>query len=350
MKILIVKLSSLGDVIHVLPVLAPLRQHFSDVRITWLVEEDAAQLLTDHPLIDRVLVVPKKRWLNDLSRASRLITCFGEVGRFIRELRSERYDLVLDFQGLLKSGVLACLARSERKRGFYPGREWSHVFLNERVPYPAVTLHSVDRYLALIESLGCSCRIPQWTIPIRQVHRDRVAVFLEANGITRHRPLILLHPGTRWKSKNWPELSWAELGVLLNQENCQLVLTGSNGDRALVQSIKAARTFAAVDASGLWSLAELAFLQSQADVVVTPDSGPMHLAAAVGTPVVALFGPTDPDRTGPYGTAGHRVLVKPVACRPCFKRTCATCECLTALTPEEVCGAVRDVLSEAKEQ
>lgn len=347
MKILIIKLSSLGDVIHTLPVLSPLRKRFPEAHITWVVEEGAAPVLMNHPLIDRVMVFPKRQWRNDLARLSRVKACLTDGIRFVRELRSDYYDLVVDFQGLLKSGLLVAMTRASRKRGFYPGREASHFFLNDRVPYPSSTMHSIERYLTLIESLGCRSGSPKYFIPIRHVHRDKVTSFLEENQITFEKPLVLLHPGTRWESKMWHDMSWGELGdILYREHNCQVVYTGSDEDKALVERIIRLQRFPGIATAGRWNLNELAFLQTQADVVVTPDSGPMHLAAALNTPVVALFGPTDPDRTGPHGS-GHRVIVKSVHCRPCFKRTCATKECLMTITPQEVSEAVRASLTVA---
>ncbi len=340
MKILIVKLSSLGDVIQTLPVLSPLKQTFPDSYITWLVEEDTAPLLVDHPLIDKVIVFPKNTWRGALTRIGTIPRCLGEMGRFMRQLRADHYDLVIDFQGLLKSGALTGLARAARKRGFSPTKEGSHRFLTERLPYPSSPMHSVDRYLMLVTSLGCTCQSPEFPVPIRQVHRSAVWNFLEEHNIEFDRPLVLLHPGTRWETKMWEENKWAALADMLNAgHDCDTVFTGSQIEASLLDRIAGSMRTRALNSAGMWSLNELAFLQTQADVVVTPDSGPMHLAASVGTPVVALFGPTDPARTGPYGSC-HTIITRDMDCRPCFKRQCASKRCMTEITPEEVRDAV----------
>lgn len=347
MRILIVKLSSLGDVIQTLSVLAPLRERYPRAHITWLVEEEIAELLTDHPLIDDVLIFRKNSWLRGLVKRRKWLRTFRDASNFIQELRSVAYDLVLDFQGLFKSGLLVGVCRGARKMGFSPGREKSHIFLNEKVPYPPASLYAIDRYLRLIESLGCSCGTPDFLICIRQSHRNTVLRFFKENGINGDHPLVLLHPGTRWETKRWDQDKWAALGDLLHEKDgAHVIFTGSQADASLVSTITAKMRFPGISTAGKWGLKELAFLQTQADVVVTPDSGPMHLAAAMGTPVVALFGPTDEARTGPYGDI-HRVVAASVACRPCLLRKCAATECMSRISAQEIREAIEPYLQQS---
>lgn len=345
MKILIVKMSSLGDVVQTLPVLLSLKTHFPDAHITWLVEEQTAELLADHPLINRVIVFPKRKWLRELTNHRTWAHFFREIVGLVDELRSCPYDLVLDFQGLFKSGILVGISRGKRKIGFSPGKEKSDIFLNEKVAYPKTRLHAVERYLYLIETLGCLCKSPQFFIPIRQVHRDKVLKFLKEQRITPDTPLVLLHPGARWKTKLWEEEKWAALGDLLSQANgAQVIFTGSRDDFSLTKRIIERMKFPGINTAGRWSLKELAFLQKQANVVVIPDTGPMHLGVAIGTPVVALFGPTDPGLTGPYGDI-HRIILKDVECRPCFKRKCSANKCMVGITVREVWEATESYVS-----
>jgi heptosyltransferase I len=344
-KILIIKLSSLGDVIHTLPALSSLRRRFPRAHITWLVEPEAADLLLDHPALDHVLVFPKAKWRLEASSLRQWPALVREINRFVQELRSRRYDLVIDFQGLLKSGVLTGIVRGERKVGFAPGKERGDLFLKEKVPYPPKRLHAVNRYLHLTEHLACPTGNPQFFLCLSQAHRDRVIALLEQNDVTPAQPLVLLHPGTRWESKLWKEEHWAALGDRLQRMNhAQVVFTGSPDDRALVERIRSRMRSPGVSTVGALGLKELAFLQTQAEVVITPDSGPMHLAAAVGTPVVALFGPTDQVLTGPFGNA-HTVIAKPLGCRPCLKRRCASPECMYKISVQEVWEAVNAYLT-----
>ena len=351
MKILIVKLSSLGDVIHTMPVLLPLKQKFPDAHISWLVEEETSPLLMDHPLIDRVLVFPKNRWKRELAGVGGVVRCLKEIVRFGKEVRAHRYDLVLDFQGLLKSGVFTGLARAVEKRGFAPARELSHLFLTHKVPYPSGPVHSIDRYRALVTSLGCPGNTAEFSVPIKHHHRTAVWAFLEKHHVDSSRPLILLHPATRWETKMWEDNKWASLAdMLAGEHGAAIVFTGSMADKAMIDSIVNATKSRAVGSAGAFNLNELAFLQTQATVLVTPDSGPMHLAAGLGTPVVALFGPTDQRLTGPYGD-GHTIITKEMDCRPCFKRQCtAQKACMTRIKPEEVCEAVHSYIPRPQQQ
>ena len=345
MKILIIKLSSLGDVIQTLPVLVPLRKKFPDAKISWLVEEEAAELIKGHPLVDQIIISRKNRWIKALSNPGKLPQIVQEGNAFCKDLRSCSYDFVIDFQGLLKSGIFVGISRGKRKLGFAPVREKAHIFLNEKIPFPKIPLHAVERYLFLIASLGCTGVNPEFFIPIRQNHRDRVLKFLQKNKITLCKPLILLHPGTRWKTKLWVEEKWAVLGDWLQEKTgAQVVFTGSVNDFSLIERITGKMRFTAINTAGMWGLNELAFLQKQADVVIIPDSGPMHLASAMGTPVAALFGPTDPKLTGPYGE-GHRVIMKTTECQPCFKRKCSSNECMKEITVKEVCEVTETMLA-----
>lgn len=343
MRILIIKLSSLGDVIHTLPALSTLREAFPQAHISWLVEPESAELLFEHPALDQVLLLPKKRWVCEASSVFRWPALGKELRHFVHELRAHRYDIVLDFQGLLKSGVLAGLVRAKRKIGFTPGKERGDIFLNEKVAYPVERLHAVRRYLMLIEHLACAPSTPSFSIAVGQQHRNRVMALLGQYRISLRQPLVLLHPGTRWESKLWKQEYWATLGDLLQKNNTQVVFTGSAEDRALVGKIRAEMRAPSVTTAGELSLKELAFLQSRAEVMVTPDSGPMHLAVAMGTPVVALFGPTDPDLTGPFGNA-KSVISKTLSCRPCFKRRCTTNECMHQISVQEVWERVNATL------
>jgi ADP-heptose:LPS heptosyltransferase len=174
--------------------------------------------------------------------------------------------------------------------------------------------------------------------------------FLEEHRVDYSRPLVLLHPATRWKTKTWEERNWVILADMLHEAyGATIVVTGSPADKTLINGIVSATETEAINSAGVFNLNELAFLQMQASVLVTPDSGPMHLAAAVGTPVVALFGPTDPSLTGPYGD-GHTIISREMDCRPCLKRQCTTKVCMAQITPREVCEAVHHYLPHSQQQ
>jgi heptosyltransferase-1 len=364
-NILIVKLSSIGDVIHTLPALAALRRCYPDADITWVVEEAAADLLTGHPDLDRVLVSRRKTWMRDLRRG-RITTPLREMHVFLRELRSRPYDLVIDFHGLFKSAVIVFLSEGKRKLGYDSMQEGSGLFYNEKIP-EAMEKHAVDRYLDFVRYLAgdgieasCLAAAPEFTIAAgekglrqRTSLQDEHSAIIEAvesrgNGMKSgggRKPetrFVAVNPVALWETKLWEDNKFAELCDRVRQElGIGVILTGS--EAGPLDRICAQMKTAAVNLGGRTTLRELACLYSDASLVITTDSGPMHLAAAVGTPVVALFGPTDPARTGPYGP-GHRIIRCGLSCSPCFRKHCKAPRCMTEISVEDVFATVKEVL------
>ncbi len=349
MNILIIKLSAIGDVIHTLPSLNAVRGRFPDARITWVVEEAAAPLIQGHRALDRVLISKRKRWIRGLggpNRRRRLL----EMARFIRDLRDTRYDLVFDFQQLLKSGVLAGLARGNRKIGFGKGMqhmEKSYLFLNRTFPPVSMEHHALNRYLMLVEAAGIPVREIVYDLPVEEDDRKAVSKLLGRPEYTHSNSytirdsdpaFVALNPMAQWESKLWRNDRFAELADrLILDYGVRVVFTGGPGDVPMIADIQSRMDGAALNLAGRTSLKQLAALYERARCVITTDTGPMHLAAAVGTPVVALFGPTAPWRTGPFG-AGHRVVRLGPACSPCFKRRCPRPHrlCLEMVTVSDV--------------
>jgi heptosyltransferase-1 len=333
-RVLIVKLSSLGDVIHALPTLEALRELYPEGRITWLVEEGNAPLVLGHPALDEVWTAPRPRWGKPgLGR---------EVGKLVtlaRRLRETRFDLVIDLQGLLKSAGWTALAKSPRKIGYARTREFSYLPLTERLAPFDPEAHAVWRYLHIARYLGAPESPPRFRLGL-QMPED-LGPLLPSEG---DRPLVILHPGARWPTKLWPTAGWAGLAAWLRGDlGLQVVLTGSPEDRVLGQAIVAAAGVPVVNLAGRTTLAELAALLKRARLAVTVDTGPMHLAAALGTRVAALFGPTAPWRTGPFGP-GHEVVRLDLPCSPCFKRECPAPRCLAELPEALVRRAVEKIL------
>jgi len=349
MNILIVKLSAIGDVIHTLPALNALRSRYPGARITWLVEEAAAGLVQGHAALDRVIVSRRKRWIRNLRQ--RRFRELREIRRFLRRLRDTRYDLVLDFQALLKSGVLVALVRGDRKIGFDRGMEHmehSWVFLNERVPPADMEMHALDRNLSMLEPLGIRSKTIRYVLPVRVDHAEAADRLLAEHGLTGATgPLIAVNCAAKWPSKLWPEAHFARLAdELVEKCRARLVFTGSEADGPLVRRVFSHMHHPAVDVTGRTSLLTLAALYQRVRVLVSTDTGPMHLGAAVGIPVVAVFGPTAPWRTGPYGPQ-HRVVRAGLPCSPCFLRRCPRAmECMASVTPEQVFPVVQEILGD----
>ena len=353
MNILIVKLSAIGDVIHTLPALNAVRRRYPDAHITWLVEEAAADIVAGHRALDRVIVSGRKRWMAQLKTRARW-QAVAEMRTFWRDLRDTRYDIVIDFQSLLKSGLLVGLARGRRKIGFDRGmqhQEHSYLFLNERVPPVDMEVHALTRGLMLLEVLGIHTREAIYHVPVGDVDRRRVQAILSDANVDGSRPLVAINPVALWETKLWRNERFARVADdLIRDDHVDVVFTGGPDDRAVVAAIMDMMTESAANLAGRTNLKQLAALYRRSAALITTDTGPMHLAAAVGTPVVALFGPTAPWRTGPFGE-GHQVVRAAPPCSPCFKRRCDAnrCRCMADITAAQVLEAARRILGDPHE-
>jgi len=364
-NILIVKLSAIGDVIHTLPSLAALRRCHPDADITWVVEEAAADLLSGHPDLNRVIISGRKRWLRELRRG-RIAAPLREMLFFFRELRSRKYDLVIDFHGLLKSAVIVLLSGGRRKLGYDSLQELSGLFYNEKIP-EEMGKHAVERYLDFVRHIAGESWIarfaatPAFKIPVGEKEEQRAAALLDENSAILTTPeknggnsdsgggekeggrFVAVNPVAFWETKLWEDEKFAELCDRLREKlGIGVVLTG--GESAPLERICRKMRTRAVNLGGRTTLRELACIYRRAALLVTTDSGPMHLAAAMNTPVVALFGPTDPVRTGPYGSV-HRVIRKGLPCMPCFRKRCETKRCMKEINVEEVFANVKELLN-----
>ena len=345
LKILIIKLSAIGDVIHTLPALNAIRNSFPDARITWLVEEAAAGFVENHEALDRVIVSKRKKWGKNLLSPFCLST-IKEIFSFIKELRDSKYDLVIDFQGLLKSGVLAGLCRSKRKIGYDQGMEhmeYSYLFLNERIPPVDMNNHAIIRSMMLIKVLGVITDKIIYNLPVFETNRKMADDLISRSGLKKIKPLVAINPMAKWETKLWNNIKFAKLADLLIEKlGAGIIFTGSRQDQKTIQDIIFHMQGNAANLAGATSLKTLAGLYEKTDFVISTDTGPMHLAAAMGTPVVALFGPTAPWRTGPFGL-GHQVIRAGLECSPCFKRQCKTIECMQKISVEQVFESALDM-------
>ncbi len=347
MNILIVKTSAIGDVTHTLPALAALRREFPGAEIDWLVEEAAADILRGAGDIDRILVSRRRYWWREIKAGPRrAFAALKDFFAFVRRLRRRRYDLLFDFQNLLKSSVFVFLARAEKKIGYGRGMEhaeFSYIFLNHRVKPVSMDIHAATRELMLLEALGIDGDRSE--IKLRP-GVDAVKRVLRVLGKERSdRPLVAINPVATWESKLWREEGFVAVARGLADSGCRVVFTGGPGDCAVVSRIIAGAGEGAEDLCGRTSLAELTALYSICDLVISTDTGPMHIAAAAGPRVLAIFGSTAPWRTGPVGEK-NRVIRLDLECSPCLKKTCprGNHACMEGISAEMVLVAARDML------
>ncbi|BCR05198.1 lipopolysaccharide heptosyltransferase I [Desulfuromonas versatilis] len=344
MRVLIVKVSALGDVVHALPVLAWLKSADPRMEIDWLVEESFAPLLDGHPLLRKVHRLRTKAW----RKAGALAALRGAWGT-IRELRAEGYDLVLDLQGNSKSGLFTGLCGAPQRFGFARDavREWPNLLAtNRRVPLSQGDFHISDRSLALGRAAvpGGVEVLPAGPLHVNDQALARVRQQLEALALAG-KPVVVLHYGTTWGTKLWPLERWQELAARLCGElGIRPLLTwGNTEENAAAEAIGEACGGQAV----IWprgSLPELVALLDEADLVVGADTGPVHIAAALGTRTVSIFRVTDARRNGPRGEA-HIRLQAPLDCSPCLRKSCPRDgECGRSITTDEVFSALRRLL------
>ena len=343
-EILIIKLSAIGDVTHTLPALEALHHRFPESNITWLVEEKAQDIIQEHPYLKRVLVSKRKTWLKNFKSPSLWYTTIKDIKSFTRELRSQNYDMVIDFQGLLKSGMLVFLSRGKKKIGYDKAREMSSIFLNKRItPYP-IDGHAVERNMNLVKYLGVKSEKVSFTMCIGEEDKRRAEHHLSDNKINKNKRLVAISSQAGWATKIWNPLKLAKLSDRIIEDfDVQIIFTGVEDDKPSIENILFSMDHMPVNLAGKTTLKELAYILSLSDLMITMDSGPMHIASAMGTPTVALFGPTAPSRTGPY--CNNAIIIRNrLHCSPCFKRKCDTMACMNEISIDDVLGAVQNQL------
>lgn len=336
-NILIVKPSSLGDIVHTFPAVGLLRACFPDCHISWVVNDSLRQLVQICPYVDRLLVFQRSRWGK--------VRRWPELQGFWREMRERRYDVALDFQGLLRSGLMSVASGARRRVGFSHAREGSALFYTERVVISPEMRHAVDKNLALVRA---ALPVTGKPTPTRFVTEpgcaDRTEALLLRHGVRSGERLVTVVPSARWQSKVWPASYYAEVidHVVRRLPSAKICLVGAAAELGIGQAVvDACREASPINLMGKTDLGGLVEVYRHTGVLLTNDSGPMHLAAEAGVPVVALFGPTDPARTGPYGE-GHVVFNASCNGVPCMKRECPhpPAACHRAVSAEDVADAV----------
>lgn len=305
-RILVIRLSAVGDVINTLPALCALRQTYPHAFIGWVVEDRAFDLIRGHPAVDRVHLFPRRRWVR------RPWSAVGEAARLIREIRRERYEISIDLQGNLKGAIHGLVSGVRRRIGFSRGhcREGNHLFTNIHVTPPGEKINRVDKFLSVAAFLGASVNRASYRLPESPESRTRVGRFLASEGLSE---FVAMHPGTSdfGKEKRWLPERFSALAVRIAKERgLRTVVTWGPGERDLAAEVVAGCGDAAVLSAKTESILDLAEILRRSRLFIGCDSGPLHLSSAVGTPSVGLFGPKDPTIYGPYNPL-HRVVYKP---------------------------------------
>lgn len=341
-NILLIKLSALGDVVHTLPVVNALHARYPKARIDWLIAAEFAELVTDHPAVGNVIVFSRGDWSAPWRPAP-----YVGAAKLIATLRAAEYDLVIDLQGQLRSAVFAfacgapvrigfdkprkniwdtltrIIPDEAKKHAWQGAREGAWLAYTHHIPLPTLDMHPVERYLGIAPVLGIEAGTPDFSFAIPSEAVTRIDALLDYYDIGKAKPLAVLAPGTNWDTKQWRKDGFAEIARHLLQKGVAAVLIGSPAERALCEEV-AKLAPGAVDLAGETTLPELAALLRRAALCISNDSGPMHLSAALGRPVIGLFGPTDPVWAGPYRHADG-ILRVDLACSPCYLRRLSEC-------------------------
>jgi lipopolysaccharide heptosyltransferase I len=364
-RILLIKPSAVGDVIHTLPVLAKLRARYPHARIDWVLTPAIAELIGHHPALSNVVLFDRGALTRDWR------DWLAGLGRMLADLWWTRYDLVIDLHGQFRSAVLTLATRAPVRLGFdrpqttgprsaedrqlipnayrhgWTGtREGAWLAYTHRIGLPRSDVHAVDRYLLLTPILGLDEGPPDFQVPIPPRAEAYIEMLLHRHGI-RSQSFAVLVPGTIWQTKHWHIEGFASVARYLRGTGRGVVLAGSPSERERCHKV-AELAPGVVDLSGQTTLSELAALLRRAEVCVTNDSGSMHLAVALGRPVVSVFGPTDPVWIGPYRRP-DAVVQAELACVPCYHRHLSACPhhhaCMQLVTPGMVIDAIERVLA-----
>lgn len=342
-QILILRLSAIGDVLHATPVARELKKLQPNAHITWMVSPPADKLLAENPDIDEVLVWDR-RPLDKAFASFDLPTAYRELKKARALLKARNFDLVLDIQGLFLTGLLARLSGAKRRIGIHERHEGNPFFMSEMAPN-IESPHKVLRYLSALMPLGFDLKnfTPGLTLNLPESLKGFAENFWQEHGIDPQRPILMVTIRTTWPDKNWePENFGKALKDL--PEHVQIVFCGAPSDEVFIKEAQAQMNRTSISIAGQTSLLELAALLQSAALLLSCDTGPLHIADAIGCRTLSLWGPTQPDVYGPL-TKGHEFILTPHECRRCLKTKCKykTNACMKAITPEMTAEKLKNI-------
>jgi len=336
---LIIRLSSLGDIIHTLPAFSALRKSFPESYISWVVEDKGGEILEFVPGIDKTIVAHTEGW--HLHRKK----FWTEISRLKRELKNEN-QIVLDFQGLVKSGFIAFISCSKKRIGFHRKnlREpLASLFYTEKLEKIPETIHVISKNLKLLTRIGIQEDKYEFPLSLPAELSERVKAKLQEIGYDEQKKLILFNVGAAWETKRWFPEKWIELiEIMKTKEFFSLLLWGNKEEKALATEVHEKTQ---IPLAPFFSLKEVMALVKESSLLVSGDTFSLQVAYAFSRPVVGIFGPSNPKRNGPFGPR-DKVAFHEIECSNCYKRKCPTLECLKKITPQEVAALSNQLLKE----
>ena len=336
-RILLIKPSSLGDCLHALPVLNALRAAKPKAKISWLINSEYAEIIETHPGLDEVIRFNRAHF-----RARNPgFEAVKEICRLGGELRGKKFDLVIDLQGLLRSGIMAAATGADIRVGLADARELAGLFYTHRVQLKDTDVHAVDRYMRCLEYLGIEGKERDFSLPVAAKASEEIEQMLAEDGVKPNEKFVLVVPGARWESKRWAIEKFAEVIDAIKEElSLRCVLAGTGAEGKICERLVGMCQAEPVNLAGRTSLRQLVALVKRSELVLGHDSGTIHLAVAMNRPLVCIIGPTEPKRTGPYGREDSIVKAN-VDCWPCRQTNCADNKCMELISVEAVLRKIK---------
>jgi len=342
-KFLIVRLSSIGDVLHATPVARTLKENYPNCHITWIVSQTAAELLKHNPDIDELFIWSREEFEKAAINLniSKVIQSWQTLKKFFKQ---HHFDIVLDIHGLFMSGIITRLSQSKRRIGMSGTRELNRFFMTELAP-AIDNPHMIKRYLSVLQQLGIETTDYHLTLPLPNQFDTFAKDFFARYKINSQKKTLMINPRTSWPNKNWGNQHFASCIDLLDPE-IQLIISGGPSDKKDVAEIIALTNKPIINIAGKMSLIEMAALLKNIDLLLTGDTGALHIATAVMTPTISLWGPTRPEQYGPL-VKGHTFICSDNECRNCNKTKCRykTNACMNRIEPATVAKKIHMLLT-----
>lgn len=338
-RIIIIRLSSIGDVLHATPVAESLKIAAPNCHLTWIVSKTAASLLKHNPYIDQLLI-----WSREDFAAAAKQHQFAEMRNLWHQLKTfyqtHKFDIALDIHGLFLTGLIIKASNTPRRIGMAKTKELNRFFMTEQA-LPASRPHVIYRYLSVLQSLNIQHYTTQMTLIPSSGEIMYATKFWLNHHVTSSTKVLFINPQTSWQSKNWSLDNFAHCINLL-ESSIKIFICGSAADVMIINKLCALTSRQITNIAGQTSLLELAALLKRADLLLTGDTGALHIAIAVNTPTISLWGPTRPEQYGPLDTTKHCVILSPFTCTACHKTVCRKHQnaCINAILPETVATVI----------
>ncbi|MFH0958475.1 MAG: glycosyltransferase family 9 protein [Pseudomonadota bacterium] len=340
-RILVIKQSSLGDVIHALPLVHAIKRHYPSSYVGWVIQKNLKSLLEADPTVDEIITVDIPSTSEPYATRATYFLALIETFRTLKNLRKNfvqgPYDVVLDLHASFRSGLFGSMNRSCFRVGFSDAKELNTWFQTKLVQTPPEKSHAVDKILNFADLFDIKVEKSDFKLFIGNEAVKEAKTFMDDNLIGPFDRIVYANPASRWATKFWNTRAWADLSDrLISQLSVRVIFGGGESDRSYISEIASSMQNSPIIAAGCLSPIGSAALIKASDIYVGVDSGPMHISSFVGTPVVALFGPTDPAKVGPYGSENFVIRVEELDCLGCRKSECSVRVCMDGISADRV--------------